>query len=73
MRDLETKRRMMLCWCNIRQVQPAVMCRKLAIAHRPATVFVNLFRQAQRAIESEVENNMETWDGSNRNTSGAER
>lgn len=52
MRELETKHRMMLYWCYIRQVQPEVVCRKLAIAHRPATVFINLFRQAQRAIEA---------------------
>lgn len=59
MRELETKHRMMLYWCYIRQVQPEVVCRKLAIAHRPATVFVNLFRQAQRAIEQIVEQSME--------------
>jgi hypothetical protein len=27
----------------------------MAIAHRPATVFVNLFRQAQAAIDAIVE------------------
>jgi hypothetical protein len=59
MRELETKHRMMLYWCYIRQVQPEVVCRKLAIAHRPATVFINLFRQAQRAIEQIVEQSME--------------
>ena len=55
MRDLETKHRMLLYWCYIRQAEPNVVCRKMAIAHRPATVFVNLFRQAQRAIETIVE------------------
>lgn len=55
MRELETKHRLMLYWCYIRQVQPEVVCRKLSIAHRPATVFVNLFRQAQRAIETAAE------------------
>jgi hypothetical protein len=59
MRDLETKHRMLLYWCYIRQADPNIVCRKMAIAHRPATVFVNLFRQAQRAIESIVEKNME--------------
>lgn len=54
MRELETKHRMLLYWCYIRQAQPEVVCRKMAIAHRPATVFVNLFRQAQAAIESIV-------------------
>jgi hypothetical protein len=54
MRELETKHRMLLYWCYIRQAQPEVVCRKMAIAHRPATVFVNLFRQAQYAIETIV-------------------
>jgi hypothetical protein len=73
MRELETKHRMMLYWCYIRQADPNVVCRRMSIAHRPATVFVNLFRQAQRAIESIVENNRETSDGSNSYTPGAER
>ena len=55
MRELETKHRMLLWWCYIKQAQPEVVCRKMAIAHRPATVFVNLFRDAQRAIQSVVE------------------
>jgi hypothetical protein len=55
MRELETKYRMLLWWCYIKQAQPEVVCRKMAIAHRPATVFVNLFRDAQRAIQSVVE------------------
>lgn len=59
MRELETKHRLILWWCYIRQAQPEVVCRKVGIAHRPATVFVNLFRDAQRAIESVVEKNME--------------
>jgi hypothetical protein len=51
MRDLETSHRLLLWWCYIRQAQPEVVCRKLSIQHRPATVFVNLFRQAQAAVE----------------------
>jgi hypothetical protein len=54
MRELETKHRMLLYWCYIRQAEPHVVCRKMAIAHRPATVFLNVFRDAQRAIESIV-------------------
>lgn len=61
MRELETKHRMLLYWCYIRQAQPEVVCRKMAIAHRPATVFVNLFRQAQGAIQSVVDKNEERW------------
>lgn len=52
MRELETKHRLLLYWCYIRQAMPEVVCRKVSIAHRPATVFVNLFRQAQAAIEA---------------------
>ena len=52
MRDLATDHRMLLWWCYIRQAQPEVVCRKLSIAHRPATVFINLFRQAQAAVEA---------------------
>lgn len=59
MRELETKHRLLLYWCYIRQAQPEVVCRKVSIAHRPATVFVGVFRAAQRAIESVVEKNME--------------
>lgn len=59
MRDLETKHRMLLYWCYIRQAMPEVVCRKVAIAHRPATVFIGVFRDAQRAIESVVEKNRE--------------
>jgi hypothetical protein len=56
MRDLETKHRLMLYWCYMRQVPPEVVCRKLAIAHRPATVFVEQFRRARNAIELIVSN-----------------
>lgn len=52
MRLLEPKHRLMLTWCYIRQARPEVVCRKLAIAHRPATIFVDLFRQAQAKIEA---------------------
>ena len=62
MRELETKHRMLLYWCYIRQADPNVVCRKMAIAHRPATVFVNLFRQAQGAIQSIVEKHEERWE-----------
>ena len=52
MRHLTTQHRMLLWWCYIRQAQPEMVCRKMSIAHRPATAFVNLFRQAQAAVES---------------------
>jgi len=52
MAKLETRTRMLLYWCYIKQAQPEVVCRKMSIAHRPATVFVEQFRQAQAAIET---------------------
>lgn len=52
MRHLDTKHRLLLWWCYIRQAQPEVVCRKMSIAHRPATVFIDLFRQAQGAVEA---------------------
>ena len=51
MRHLTTQHRMLLWWCYIRQAQPEVVCRKMSIAHRPATLFVDMFRQAQGAVE----------------------
>jgi hypothetical protein len=59
MRELETKHRLLLYWCYMRQAMPEVVCRKVSIAHRPATVFIGVFRDAQRAIESIVEKNLE--------------
>ena len=56
MRLLETKHRRMLYHCYILQDRPEAVCRKLSLAHRPATVFVNAFRQAQGAIESAAKN-----------------
>jgi hypothetical protein len=55
MRHLTTQHRMLLWWCYIRQAQPEVVCRKMSIAHRPATLFVDLFRQAQAAVESSLD------------------
>lgn len=55
MRELETKHRLILWWCYIRQAPPEKVCRVLSLAHRPATVFVNAFRDAQRAIERIVD------------------
>jgi len=57
MRHLTTQHRMLLWWCYIRQAQPEVVCRKMSIAHRPATLFVDMFRQAQGAVESFVDKN----------------
>ena len=44
--------RLLLRYCYIDQSRPEEVCRKLSIAHRPATVFVTVFRQAQAALEA---------------------
>lgn len=55
MRHLTERHRDLLVWCYIRQAQPEVVCRKMSIAHRPATLFVDMFRQAQAAVESSLD------------------
>lgn len=57
MRHLSRRDRLMLRYCYIDQERPEAVCRKLSIAHRPATVFVTVFRQAQAAIELLIDNN----------------
>jgi DNA-directed RNA polymerase specialized sigma24 family protein len=52
MRELPTEHRLLLYWCYIKQAQPEIICRKLSIARKPATVFITRIRDAQRAIES---------------------
>ncbi|WP_208281687.1 hypothetical protein [Massilia oculi] len=54
MRHLETKQRLILYWCYINRAQPEVVCRKVSIQHRPISIFIEQFRQAQAAIESLV-------------------
>lgn len=54
MRLLSHRDRILLKLCYIDQAQPMEVCRKLSIAHRPATVFVDRFRQAQATIEALV-------------------
>lgn len=51
MRLLSRRDRLLLKLCYVDQAEPHVVCRKLSIAHRPATVFVNAFRAAQGAVE----------------------
>ncbi|KQQ94981.1 hypothetical protein [Massilia sp. Leaf139] len=55
MRTLETKHRMMIWWCYIKQAHPGEVCRSLSIAHRPVTVFTTAFRAAQLAVEKAAE------------------
>lgn len=51
MRHVKHRDRLMLKLCYIEQREPHIVCRKLGIAHKPATVFVSAFRQAQAAVE----------------------
>ena len=55
MRKITTPQRLLLSWCYIEQARPEVICRKMSIAPRPASVFVDLFRAAQCAIEQIVD------------------
>ncbi|MEH6435792.1 hypothetical protein [Massilia sp. DD77] len=57
MRLLSYRDRVLLKLCYIDQARPEEVCRKLSIAHRPMTVFVNVFRQAQATVESLVKMN----------------
>ena len=52
MRLLSNRDRLMLKLCYIDQKRPEAVCRVLGLAHRPATIFVSAFRQAQAAIEA---------------------
>jgi len=52
MRLLTRRDRLMLKYCYIDQDRPEAVCRKLSIAHRPATIFVDLFRKAQAKVEA---------------------
>jgi hypothetical protein len=54
---LDTKQRLLLWWCYIRQAPPDLVCKRLSIPNRPATEFVRLFREAQVAIEALAEQN----------------
>jgi len=51
MRHVSRRDRLMLRYCYIDQSRPEEVCRKLSIAHRPAAVFVTVFRQAQSSVE----------------------
>lgn len=51
MRLVSYRERLLLKLCYVDQAEPHVVCRKLSIAHRPATVFVTAFRAAQHAVE----------------------
>jgi len=52
MRGLSRRDRLMLRYCYIDQERPEVVCRKLSIAHRPATVFLTVFRNAQQSLDN---------------------
>lgn len=57
MRLLSWRDRNMLVLCYIEQKRPEAVCRVLGLSHRPATVFINAFRQAQGAVEWQLNNN----------------
>jgi DNA-directed RNA polymerase specialized sigma24 family protein len=57
MPKLDTKARMLLWWCYIKQAPPHLVCSRMGIPQKPATEFVKVFRDAQAAIELLVDGN----------------
>ncbi len=55
MPKLETRTRMLLYWCYIKQARPEIVCSRIGIPSRPATEFVTAFRDAQAAVERGAE------------------
>jgi hypothetical protein len=70
MRHLTPRDRLMLKLCYIEQREPHIVCRRLGIAHRPATVFVTAFRQAQAALEAALGSSENFHDAQNFLTTG---
>lgn len=56
MHQIPVQQRLLLRWCYIEQARSEVICRKLSIPVRPASEFVNRFREALAAIESAANN-----------------
>lgn len=52
MRYLDTRQRLLLWWCYIRQAPPDLVCNRMGIPNKPATEFVPAFRDAQAAAEA---------------------
>ena len=54
MQALPTPQRTLLWWCYVRQETPEQVARRLGIQSKPATLFVDAFRQAQAAAQHMV-------------------
>ncbi len=54
MRNLLPKYRVILTWHYIRGARRGVVCRKMGIDHRPASIFDDLLRKAHETIEALV-------------------
>lgn len=52
---LPQAQRDLLYWCYIKRAVPEVICRKLAIPHRPIADFVERLGQAKAAIQCVIE------------------
>ncbi len=52
MRNLLPKYRIILTWHYIRGARRGVVCRKMGIDHRPASIFDDLLRKAHETIEA---------------------
>lgn len=51
MRTLAAPHRELLTWCYVKRAVPEVICRKLAIPHRPIGDFIERLAAAKTAIE----------------------
>jgi len=51
-RQLPQAQRDLLRWCYVRRAVPEVICRKLAIPHRPIGAFIERLRRAKAAVEA---------------------
>jgi len=52
MRNLLPKYRVILKWHYVRRAHRGVVCRKVGIDHRPASIFDDLLRKAHETIEA---------------------
>lgn len=51
MRHLDTRQRMLIWWCYIKQAPSELVCRRMGIPSSPAAEFVHQFQQAQDAVQ----------------------
>lgn len=55
MRKIDTRHRMLLWWCYVKQETPEKVTRRLGIQTKPAVLFIDAFRHAQAAAQALAE------------------